>query len=366
MSKTYHFLIACGGTGGHLFPGIAVAEQLQQQGHQATLLLSQKKVDQEASAKYSHLTFRSIEAIAKPKTFSLKMLAFLWKFRKTQNHCRAIIQEFRADAVLGMGGFTSLPPILAGKKLGLKTFVHDSNALPGKANRLASRFCNQVFIGMEDARPYFPQHQPLLTGTPVRREIRELPSREIAAKHFGLDPAKPCLIIMGGSQGAKKLNDLIFEASSQFPENLQILHIAGSNDFSRLQEKPLPHPNYKLLGFCSAMAEAYAAADLILTRSGASSLTEIANAKLPSLLVPFPFAADDHQTKNAEQFSRVGAAELLPEASLTASLLAEKINTLFAHPETLRAMSQAAQSLNHPDAAATICDAILKTLSPLS
>ncbi|NNC87166.1 MAG: UDP-N-acetylglucosamine--N-acetylmuramyl-(pentapeptide) pyrophosphoryl-undecaprenol N-acetylglucosamine transferase, partial [Akkermansiaceae bacterium] len=180
-------IIACGGTGGHLFPGIAVAEELQRRGHHPVLLISEKKVDAEASAKYGGLDFIAIPAIAKPPTFSPRMLPFLVRLWKTVRRCRALLRERRADAVIGMGGFTSLPPVYAGHRLGLPTFVHDSNAIPGKSNVLTSRFCSKVLLGLAEARSHFKKAVTVVTGTPVRTEMRTLPGRPEAEHTLGLE-----------------------------------------------------------------------------------------------------------------------------------------------------------------------------------
>lgn len=352
-------LIACGGTGGHLFPGIAVAETLIAQGHEPLLLISQKKIDSQASAKYPHLTFKVVPAIAKPATFSPKMLPFLWALWKSIRTSEKIIREFGADAVLGMGGFTSLPPVYAGHKLGKKTFVHDSNARPGRANILTSRFCTKVFIGLQPAAAFFKK-PTLLTGTPARPEILNLPTRSQASANFGLDPERKTLLVTGGSQGALGLNRLIAQAAPLLPSDIQILHIAGPNDFPRLQsENPKRRPGYQLIGFCDQMPSAYAAADLVVTRSGASTLTEISLAGLPSILVPYPYAVDDHQTANARVFSDAGAAELIQQKDLTAESLAKLITGLLADPVTLSRMSAASKSLAIPDAPGQVTAAII-------
>lgn len=362
VSKRKKVVIACGGTGGHLFPGIAVAEALEARGHEVLLLISRKAVDREASAKYGALRFETVEAVAKPKTFSLKMIPFLWRLWKTASQCRRLLRNFGADAVLGMGGFTSLPPVYAGHRLGLKTFVHDSNARPGRANILTSRFCTEVFVGMEAAVSFFSGRKTVVTGTPVRAEMVTLPSRAEGASTFGLDPARPVLLVMGGSQGAKRLNDLAAESAALFPPGIQVLHIAGTADHDRVKERAGDRPDYHVVGFCSQMALAYAASDLILARSGASSLTEIAHAGLPSVLVPFPYSADDHQTRNAEVFSRAGAAELVQERDLDAPKLVELAGNILNDLQTRTRMAQAARALDTPDAAARICDAIESTL----
>jgi UDP-N-acetylglucosamine--N-acetylmuramyl-(pentapeptide) pyrophosphoryl-undecaprenol N-acetylglucosamine transferase len=333
-------------------------------GHEVLLLISQKKVDAEASSKYVHLRFETVPAVAKPPTLSLRMLPFLWKLGSSVRHCKKIIQHFHADAVLGMGGFTSLPPVLAGHRLGLKTFVHDSNARPGRANVLTARFCTGVFVGMEAANRFFPKHTPVLTGTPVRPEILNLPTRAEAAAKFELDPARPVIVVTGGSQGARRLNELCAEAAAKLPPDAQVLHIAGAADFSRVAEIANHRPDYQVLGFCDQMAAAYALADLIIARAGASSLTEIAIAGVPAILVPFPFAADDHQTRNAEVFANAGAATLVQERELSAEKLAAMAAAILQDPATHQRMAEAARALAIPQAADRVCAAIEATLTP--
>ena len=363
MSKSLKILIACGGTGGHLFPGIAVAEALRARGHEVMLLISEKKVDAEASAKYAHLRFETVPAVAKPPTFSPKMLPFLWKLRTSIARCKSILRDFEADAVLGMGGFTSLPPVYAGHRLGLKTFIHDSNARPGRANVMTSRFCSQVFVGLEPAKAFFPNRETVLTGTPVRPEIITLPSREEAAKLFGLDPEKATILVTGGSQGARRLNELCAAAAMLLPADTQMLHVAGALDFERISEIARDRPGHKVLGFCDQMPAAYAVSDLVITRSGASSLTEVAVAGHPSILVPYPYAADDHQTRNAEVFTSAGAAKLVQERDLDAEKLASFATSILQDLPTYKRMAKAAQALAVPDAADRVGAAIEASLS---
>jgi UDP-N-acetylglucosamine--N-acetylmuramyl-(pentapeptide) pyrophosphoryl-undecaprenol N-acetylglucosamine transferase len=357
-------LIACGGTGGHLFPGIAVGEALRAHGHRVLLLISEKKVDAEASAKYAHLHFETLPAVAKPPALSPRMLPFLWKSWRSVSRCKTILRAFGADAVLGMGGFTSLPPVYAGHQLGLKTFIHDSNARPGRANVLTSRFCTQVFLGFEAAQVFFPRRQTVTTGTPVRPEIINLPSRELAAECFGLDPNKTTVLITGGSQGAHRLNELGARAAAILPPEIQVLHIAGALDCERVGAITHGRPGHKVLGFCDQMPAAYALADLVLARSGASSLTEIAISGQPSILVPYPFAADDHQTRNAEVFAAAGAAILVQERDLDAPELASLVTSILQDLPTYKRMAKAARALAIPAAADRVCAAIEASLPP--
>lgn len=357
MPEKMNVLIACGGTGGHLFPGIAVAEELERRGHKVLLLVSEKKVDAESSKKYTGLTFRTVPAVAKPPTFSPRMVPFLFKLWKTVRLCRKILAENKCDAVLGMGGFTSLPPVLAGKKMGLMTCVHDSNALPGKANRLTARWCRKVLVGLEAARKYFPGADVVLTGTPVRKELLTLPEKQAAREKFGLSPDGHAVLVMGGSQGAKQLNSLVVEAAKAMP-GLQFLHITGSFDYDRVAELAAGREGYRTLAFCDDMAAAYAACDVAVSRSGASSMTELSSVSMPSILVPYPYAADDHQTANAKVFEQAGAAVLRQESALDAGGLVADLTRILGDGETWQAMSEAANALAVGDAAARICDEI--------
>lgn len=352
-----NIVIACGGTGGHLFPGIAVAQQLKAQGHHPVLLISRKEVDADASRKYGDLEFHTIPAVAKPATLSPKMLPFLLKMASTYMTCRRILKAEKADAVLGMGGFTSLPPIMAGHHLGLRTFVHDSNAMPGRSNRLTAKWCSAVLLGMEAAKAFFPKSRCEIVGTPVREELKNLPSVDEAKVKLGLPADKPVILVTGGSQGARNLNSMLIEAAKADPE-VHYLVIAGKLDYERVNGLADGAPNITVLGFCSDMPAAYAAADGVIARSGASTLTELSFIGKACLLIPFPFAADDHQTHNARVFSVKNAAVLCQQADLTTEKVLDFVHNTCLNTEARRAMETAMKALSRPTAAADIAAVI--------
>ena len=358
MPEELSVVIACGGTGGHLFPGIAVAEELQRRGHRPLLLISQKKVDADASAKYGTLEFATVAAIAKPPTFSPRMLPFLWRLWKTVRQARKLLRDRRARAVIGMGGFTSLAPIHAGRKIGLATAIHDSNALPGKANRLGARWCDRVLVGLDAAKDFFPGTEVVVTGTPVRGEFRELPSRAEARETFGLARDKPVVFSFGGSQGARRLNTLVAEAACILGTEVQWLQVAGREDEQRVRLLVEPREGHSIIGFCDDMPAAYAASDLVISRSGGASLCELAFLGMPSVLVPYPHAADDHQTHNAKCFEQEGAAILAPEGELTGATLAKVVGDLLGDQGRLASMRKSARGLSVDDAAVKICNAL--------
>lgn len=348
-------LIACGGTGGHLFPGIAVAQELKKRGHEVRLLISEKAVDAEASKKYQGLDFETVEMVAKPRTLSLAMIGFLIKVFKTIGQCRKIIEREKANVVLGMGGFTSFPPVKAGAARGLRTYVHDSNAVPGKSNLLTAKSCTRVLLGLEKAASHFPNSVVEVTGTPVRDELESLPERTEALQKFGLKEGLKTLLVMGGSQGARKLNEIIAEGTEGV-EGWQVLHLAGRGDFERLAKQVAGREHYHVLAFCDDMGAAYAASDFCVARSGASSLTELSTVGLPALLVPYPYAADDHQTANAEVYVEADAAVMRQERDLDRSAVQEMFAEL--NDEVLSIMGEKMRAQAVPDAAEKIAKII--------
>ena len=355
--KPLNVIIACGGTGGHLFPGIAVAQQLRLLGHRPTLLISRKEVDADASRKYGDLEFHSVPAIAKPPLLSLRTPGFLWKLLTTYLSCKRIIKKAGADVVVGMGGFTSLPPVKAGRALGLRTYVHDSNAMPGKSNRMTARWCTKVLLGLGEAAQYFPGSECVVVGTPVRQELLQLPSPAEARQRLGLPAEGTVMLAVGGSQGARNLNSMLIEAAKA-DSSVHYLVIAGKADYDRVNGLAGGAPNITVMGFCSDMPAAYAAADGVIARAGASTLTELSLIGKATLLIPFPFAADDHQTHNARVFTAAGAAAMYQQSELTTEKVLDFVHNTVMQPAARAAMEKAMRDLSRPDAAEAIARVI--------
>jgi UDP-N-acetylglucosamine--N-acetylmuramyl-(pentapeptide) pyrophosphoryl-undecaprenol N-acetylglucosamine transferase len=351
------FAIACGGTGGHLFPGLAVAEVLREQGHEVMLFVSEKEVDARALRGHPDLPSQKLPSIGLPSVFSPAMVTFLRRLRDSLKKCGVAYEADRPDAVLGMGGFTSIAPLIAAWRRGIPAFLHESNAIPGKANRLAARFCRAVLLGFDDCTKHFPQRLTHVTGTPIRRELAVgVPGRGEARVALGLDAGRTTLLVMGGSQGAAGINVLMTQAAPYLSAaDLQIVHLAGERDVELVRGAyEAAGTSAVVLPFCDRMQDVYPAADLALSRSGAASLGELSWFGLPSVLVPFPYAAEDHQRLNAEIFSRAGAAQILPEKEATGESLARLLRSLLESPETLASMGNAAKTLAPRDAAARV------------
>jgi UDP-N-acetylglucosamine--N-acetylmuramyl-(pentapeptide) pyrophosphoryl-undecaprenol N-acetylglucosamine transferase len=352
------FLIACGGTGGHLFPGISIAQELQRRGHDVLLLVSPKEIDRRALEPHPHLARRQIAMSGMPRPLSLAMIGFLFKFWKAYRTCRKLVRQHQADAVLGMGGFTSMPPILAAHRLGKPTFIHESNSIPGKANRLTARFCSAVFVGMEVCQRHFPDKTCHLVGTPVRDELREPGDAASARQRFGLRPDRFTMLVMGGSQGAQGLNRAVCTALPELdPERIQFLHLTGKEGEEEVRQAYAQTGlTHHVAPFCDDMHAVLHSADGALCRSGASSLSELAFFGIPSILVPYPFAAENHQTFNAKPLADAGAALLCPESELTGPRLAELIRTHLLEAKAREAMQKNLQSFSSHDANIKICD----------
>lgn len=356
------FAIAGGGTGGHLFPALAVGEVLLERGHEVLIFISEKEVDALAIRGRSEFRFEKLPSIGMPRLFSRAMLTFFQRFNESLSPCRRIFAEFQPDAVLGMGGFTSTAPILAGKFRRVPTFIHESNAIPGKANRLNAKLADAVLLGFEECQRYFPRARCEVTGTPIRRSLARRVPREEALAGFGLTSGRPTLLVMGGSQGAHGINEAMKAAAlEQQLGELQIIHLTGPGDAAGMKavyaQAGIPA---QVAAFCHEMENAYSAADLVLARSGAASLSEISHFALPSLLIPYPHAAENHQQLNAEIFARAGAATLLKESETTGTTLALAIRSLVSDPNRLQLMASRSGVLAPRDAAVCVADTIEK------
>lgn len=358
-------VIACGGTGGHLFPGIAVAEVLRDRGHEVMLLVSEKDIDALAlSGRSGGFRFEKLPTVGLPSAFSPAILGFVRRFYESFSLCRSIYRKFNPQVVLGMGGFTSTAPVLAGRMRGISTFIHESNAIPGRANRLTARMVRAVMLGFSECAPFFPKAHTEVTGTPIRTELKPL-DRQAARRKLGLRDDLATLLVMGGSQGASGINQAMIKALPLLQGvPLQVIHLSGARD------ERLVGDNYRresipayIAAFHHTMEEVYSAADFAVARSGAASLAEFAAFSLPAILIPFPYAADDHQTRNAEIYARAGAAVLLKESELSDELLARKIRELIETPEQIQRMSAHSADLAPKDAAGRVVTTMEKYTS---
>jgi UDP-N-acetylglucosamine--N-acetylmuramyl-(pentapeptide) pyrophosphoryl-undecaprenol N-acetylglucosamine transferase len=360
-TKTPFVAIACGGTGGHLFPGLAVAGELKKRGCDVALLISPKDVDQQAVKSARAMEIFTLPAVGLQNKNYFSFAKSFWNsFRASRN----IFKQRKPDAVLAMGGFTSAPPILAARKFGAKTFLHESNTIPGRANRLLARFVDEAFVGFPEAAARLKAHKVSVTGTPVRAQFQPRPAAECRVA-LGLEPDRPTILVVGGSQGASGLNEMILFALPLLArKNWQWLHLTGAADFEKVRAAYFAQKFKAVIKpFLIEMDLALGAATVSVSRSGASSLAEIAAMRLPSLLVPFPAAADNHQFFNASTFEKTGAARLLEQKNSTPEKVAAALHELIEDLAAREKIQTALAQWHAPKAAEQIAENILRVIA---
>jgi UDP-N-acetylglucosamine--N-acetylmuramyl-(pentapeptide) pyrophosphoryl-undecaprenol N-acetylglucosamine transferase len=360
------FVIAAGGTGGHLFPGLAVGEILLARGHEVMLLTSEKEIDAVATQGRKDFRVERLAGVGMPKLFSPAIVGFVLRFWKGLRRCKALFREWQPAAVLGMGGFTSTAPILAGRSRKVPTFVHESNAIPGRANRLNARFVTKVLLGFAECARHFPNADCEVTGTPLRASLTGPVDKTSALAAFGLKPGRTTMLVMGGSQGAHGLNAAVGNATPKLKAcSWQVIHLAGAQDEQAMratyEREKIPAA---VAAFHHRMEEAYGASDFAVARSGAASLAELSHFGLPAILIPYPFAADDHQTANARIFENAGAGVLMQESDATPDALAGRIAALIADPARTAAMSDRSRALAPENAAERVANVVLQSCKP--
>jgi UDP-N-acetylglucosamine--N-acetylmuramyl-(pentapeptide) pyrophosphoryl-undecaprenol N-acetylglucosamine transferase len=356
--------IACGGTGGHLYPGLAVAEELARRGNQTRVIVSQKSIDRAVLDHFPTVVAESVPMIGWTGWKTPRVVSFLSRYLKTRKQLNALAKQEAPTLVLAMGGFTSLVPLEIGKRLGVPCLIHDSNVMPGKVTRMWASRVDRILLGWKEAMEHLSQEKTQYTGTPLRDGLIKLDRKE-AAKRLGLDPARKTLLIMGGSQGAQSLNELMIDGLpffAKYRDSWQFVHLTGPDHFERCERAYAPYGMVcKVLPYLHEIHEAYSLADLIVSRAGAASLTEIAAFGLPSVLVPFPYAADDHQTANARIFADAGAAVMCDQPERTPNargVFAALIIDIMENDARRRRMAQGVAGLFRDKAAKAVADVV--------
>jgi UDP-N-acetylglucosamine--N-acetylmuramyl-(pentapeptide) pyrophosphoryl-undecaprenol N-acetylglucosamine transferase len=356
--------IACGGTGGHLYPGLAVAEKLIDAGHQVRIYISNKEIDRTVLQQYRQYPSFALPTVGWPG-LSPAVIGFCSKFYQAYRLCVGEIREHRLSAVLGMGGFTSAPLLLCASRRRIPTLLHESNAIPGKVTRLLATQSNKVLLGFQECSDYLAKSDCRVTGTPVRSTLKRL-GREEAAAYWGLDPQRLTITVIGGSQGASGLNQMLIRTLPdlhQWKDRVQVIHQTG------LRDVELAEANYRRAGlsarvfaFCDRMEMIYSMSDIMVARSGAASLTEISYFGLPSILVPYPHAAEDHQAFNARIFEKAGAAVMVREDLSGTDELKRCLEQWLQSPELRRVMAEKSRALGQVDAAERVAREVQNVL----
>lgn len=348
-------LIAASGTGGHLFPAIATAEQLSSY----TIEWLGVPDRLEAELVPDRYPLHTVRMGGFQSRLGLGTLRLLGQVYRATLQVRKLLKQQNFDGVFTTGGYIAAPAILAAKSLGLPTILHESNALPGKVTRWLSPWCSLVALGFEAATSHLPKANSVVVGTPVRSQFllgTDLPS------NISLPDNVPVIVIIGGSQGAVAVNQLVRSAApAWFGAGAWVVHQTGTSD---PDTDLLNHTQYIHQPFFDPMAGLLRRADIVVSRAGAGTLTELAFTHTPSLLIPYPFAAEDHQAYNAAAFAAANAALVCRQDDLTAQSLGETVLKLINDPERRQQMSKAAAALSIPDSAEQLATLVTRTLEP--
>lgn len=365
-------LIAAGGTGGHIFPGIATADALRRINPAINVEFVGTADRMEAKlVPEAGYTLHTVDAMALPRKTDPKMLRLPFVLGKSVSDVRKLIKRRNVIAACGFGGYTSVSLGLAAKTTGVPLVLHEQNAVPGVTNRLLAPFATRVVGTFEATMTAMGKPLDGAIGNPVRTALAEVLAqrddfnRAKVIADFGLYPDRKTVLVFGGSQGAKAINDAVVEAAKTVPDpaSIQILHATGEKTYDdyvyQWAEAAPVGLHYVVKPFIANMADALQIADVAVCRSGASSLAELTVLGVPAILVPYPYATGNHQYANAHAMTAANAAILIEDASLTGTSLADTINTVL-EPDTNAHMRTASASLGRPNAATDLANLLLE------
>ncbi len=362
---TKKIIIAGGGTGGHIFPAIAIANALKKEQPEIEILfvgakgkMEMEKVPQ-AGYRIEGLDIAGFNRQSLLKNVSLpyKLIKSFWQVRK-------IINDFKPDAVIGVGGYSTFPVLRFAQTKGIPTFIHESNSFAGKSNIMLSKKADRIFVAIDGMEKFFPKDKLVITGNPVRRSIVDAKiSREEGIRFFELDASKKTILSVGGSLGAKSINEALDAHLELFEENgLQLIWQTGKATAAHFKQSGAAKENIWVNDFIKEMEMAYAAADIVISRAGAMAVTELCVTGKPSVFVPFPFAAEDHQTANAMALVNKQAALIVQDYQAKDQLVSTVIN--LSKDETLQqTLKTNIHALAITNADEIIAKEILKTIS---
>ena len=347
-------VVACGGTGGHAFPGLAVAEELAKRGHEVTVWDSGRAVESSVMKAWTGAVFTTgARQLAAKNAFAIL---------RSLLRCRKEMRRTRPDALLAMGSYASLPPVLAARSCGVKVFLHEANTVPGKAVEFLARFAETVAISFPMTAKFLPNARTVVTGLPVRPEIAK------GVRFPFIPPNAFVVFVTGGSQGAHAVNRLLTKAlvllkkelaAEPAARPLYVIHQTGAKDEAEVVAAyAAAGVPARVHAFEHEMANAFASADVVVARAGASTCFELAACGKPAFLIPLPSAVRDHQHYNAEAFAASGAADEGMQAKLTASSVCRYLRHKCLHPEPLAAMAEKMKALARPDAAVRVADLV--------
>lgn len=348
-------IVTGGGTGGHIYPALALIKEIKKMNPKADFLYvgTENGLESEIVPR-ANIPFQTIKISGFKRKISLHNVRTVWRFLRGMKRARKIISSYQADIVVGTGGYVAGPVVYAAAKMGLPTIVHEQNSVPGLTNKFLSRYVDRVAVSFEDSARYFPKEKVVVTGNPRASEVVGETFRN-PLEEIGFSPKKKTVVIVGGSRGARPINEAFIEALPYVKEkDWQFLYITGSIHYDKiiLEVEEVGNPeNVVIKPFIHDMPAVLRHSDLIVARSGATTLAEITALGLPAILIPSPYVTNNHQEKNAKALSEKNAALLRKESEINGKVLLKDIDCILSDEKTWELMHKQSLQLAQPEAA---------------
>lgn len=364
MPKKYKILISGGGTGGHIFPALSIANALQRRIDAEILFVGAEDRMEMERVPAAGYPIKGLPVVGFDRRHLLKNISVLLKLRKSLSMARDIVKDFQPDIAIGVGGYCSGPTLKAAQKAGVPTLIQEQNSYAGVTNKLLARQALKICVAYHDMERYFPAEKIVLTGNPIRKDLIDHAMQPAEARRrFGLDENRPTILVIGGSLGALTINESMEAGVKSLADaGYQVIWQTGKSFIPRARAAAKGLKGVVVTPFVADMAAAYAAATLVVSRAGAGSISELEVLGLPVILVPSPNVAEDHQTKNARALESRGAAVLIPDVEARQRLVAE-IQRIAADPDLLAEMSRNISKLALRKSDEKIVDEIVKILN---
>lgn len=353
-------IVSGGGTGGHIYPALALIKEIKKLEPKAEFLYigTQKGLESQLVTR-EEIPFKTIHITGFKRKISMENVKTIMRFFKGVSLSKKLIREFKPDIVIGTGGYVCGPVVYAAAKLKIPTIIHEQNSVPGLTNKFLSKYVNKVAISFEESRPFFPQNKVAYTGNPRATEAALIKEKDRLTE-MGLNKDKKTVLIVGGSRGAKPINDAFLEVLNEAgTRSYQFLYVTGDVHYEKVIKavnKQGSPSNIYITPFIHNMPEVLKNVHLIVARSGATTLAEITAIGLPSILIPSPYVTNNHQEKNARALSENGAAILKLEKEMSGTVLLKEVDQLMLHEDEWQNMHKAALKLGKPEAAKEIYD----------
>lgn len=354
-------IISAGGTGGHIYPALAIINKIKEREPKSEFLYigTHNRMEKDIVPKYN-IPFKSIEIYGFNRKNLFKNFKTVKCLIKCKKECKKIIKDFKPDVVIGVGGYVTYPVIMSAHSLGIKTFIHEQNSVAGKANLVLSNYVDLIGVSFKSSMSEFPKEKTIFTGNPCSEEA--LKKSPIDKSKFGLSKNKKLVLFVMGSLGSSKINEFLIKTMPLFNnKEYEILYVTGNNDYKKIKEKNFPK-NVKVVPYIENMTRIMKNTDLIVTRAGASTLSEIIALDIPSILIPSPYVPNNHQYKNAIDLVNSNAAFMLEEKYLEGDIIVRKVDEIIHNEEKIKQMKKNLKDFKINNSATVIYENIRKLI----